>query len=68
MRKYTFIALIAGSLFVEGARTVVVIRARLAFVALSFEEVLAEQFGVSDCLAARRRGTPIPVFAAFAAP
>ena len=68
MRKHTVRALVADSLFMKGAHTVVVICARLAFVALSFEEILAEQFGVSDCLAARRRGTPIPVFAAFAAP
>ena len=52
----------------KGAYTVVVIGACFAFIALSFGEVLAEQFWISNCLATwRAGGTPAAVIA-FAAP
>ena len=68
VRKYAFVALVAGSLFVKGARTIVVVRARLALCTFAFKVILAEQFWIGNCVPTAWRTKLTLAFATFAAP
>ena len=63
VRKDAFITLVADTLFVERANTIVMIFAGFAFIAFPFEVVLAEQLWICNCSAGGARGAP-PGFAA----
>ena len=63
MREDAFIPLVADTLFVERANTIMMIFAGFAFVAFPFYVVSAEQLWICNCSAGGARGAP-PGFAA----